>query len=119
MSDSRPSEVIRRAASSGGDVAEQVIDDEGRPQDSFDDGPHMGPESVGVLPVIHKGSDESQTVDRASAAALTTVVVFDVPDMRSSLCSTRRVFHLSPLAWPGGPSPAAPRPGHQLYTQNG
>jgi len=23
--------------------------------------------------------------------------------MRFSLCSTRRVFHLSPLAWPGGP----------------
>src|SRR6185312_4465512 len=50
-----------------GDVAEQVIDDEGRPQDGFDDGPHMGPESVGMLPVVDKGSDESQTVDSASA----------------------------------------------------
>src|SRR6266536_1214042 len=69
MSDSRPSGVIRPGASSGGDVAEQVIDDEGRPQDGFHDGPHIAPESVGVLPVVHKGSDESQTVDRPSAAA--------------------------------------------------
>ena len=50
-------------------MAEQVIDNEGRPQDGFDDGPYMGPESVGVLPVVHKGPDESQTIDRASATA--------------------------------------------------
>jgi len=56
-------------AGSGGEVAEQVIDDEGRPQDGFDDGPHMSPEAVGMLPVIHKGTDEPQTIDRASAAA--------------------------------------------------
>ena len=69
MSRGRPSWAICRGVNSGGDVAEQVIDDEGRPQDGFDDSPHMGPESVGVLPVVDKGSDESQTVDRASAAA--------------------------------------------------
>ena len=50
-------------------MAEQVIDDEGRPQDSFGDGPHMGPESMGVLPVVHQGANESETVDRARTAA--------------------------------------------------
>ena len=54
---------------SGGDVGEQVVDDKGWPQDGFDDGPHMGPESGGVLPVVDKSSDESQTVDCASTAA--------------------------------------------------
>jgi len=49
-------------------VAKQVIDDEGWPQEGFDNSPYMGPESGGVLPVVHEGSDESQAVDRASAA---------------------------------------------------
>ncbi len=59
MSHSGPYEGHPSRARSGGEVAEQVIDDEGRPQKGFDDGPHMGPESVGVLPVVDKGSDES------------------------------------------------------------
>jgi hypothetical protein len=54
---------------SGGDVGEQVVDDEGWPQDGCDDGPHVGPESSGVLPVVDKRSYESQTVDCASTAA--------------------------------------------------
>lgn len=54
---------------SGGDVGEQVVDDEGWPQDGFDDGPHVSPESGGVLPVVDKSSDESQAVDGAATAA--------------------------------------------------
>ena len=58
-----------RLRGSGGDVAEQVIDEKGRPQDGFDDGPHMGPEAVGMLPVVHDSPDEPQAINRASAAA--------------------------------------------------
>jgi len=56
----------QRIGGSGGDLGEQVADDEGRPQDGFDDGPDMGPESRGVLPVVDNGPDEPQTVDCVS-----------------------------------------------------
>ena len=52
-----------------GEVAKQVVDDEGRPQDRFDDGPHMGPEPGGMLPVLDQGPDEPQAIDGTSAAA--------------------------------------------------
>ena len=47
---------------SGGDVGEQVVDNEGWPQDGFDDSPPMAPESGGVLPAVGKSSDESPAV---------------------------------------------------------
>ena len=58
----------RQTACSGAEVAEQVIDHEGRPQDRLPDGQDVVPDPVGLLPVVDSSSDESQPVDRASAA---------------------------------------------------
>jgi hypothetical protein len=59
-------------------MAEQVIDNEGRPQDGFGDGPYMGPESVGVLPGRRSPAWRMQAAGSARLAVAGAAAVGEV-----------------------------------------
>ncbi len=65
---------------SGSQGGEDLVDHPGWPEDTLDEGEHVLPERIGLLEVIHKGSEDAQAVDRASTGrtALPELIVTSI-----------------------------------------
>src|SRR5512132_6632 len=72
---------------------EDLIDHEGRPEQALDDRQQVLPERVGLLPEVHQGPEDPQTIDRTPASG------------RAGVASV--AHHPPHLSRPPGATPAA------------
>ena len=59
-------------------MLQRFVDEEGGPDDGFQDSEEARPEVGGVRDVVNDSSDESQSVDRAGRYVLMTVLCHDL-----------------------------------------
>ena len=105
------SQVARHSAAAA-ECLEDLIDHEGRPEQALDHRQQVLPEPVGLLPEVHQGPEDPQTVDRAPASGRAGVAsvahhhphLSTPPGAAASGSRSRRAESNGPV-WPGPERP--------------